>query len=109
MQQPLTDAPIAYQYQQLISVGAGSPPQSEIAAKNAGVSGGTVSVMKAMIESGDDDLLETVLRCLSSGANAVPPPLCIPSSRVARTDRYFSEVASCRGESLSRLDCLMLS
>jgi len=65
---------LAYQYQQLIGVGAGRPSRSEIsskltkldarrsAAEKAGVSEGTVSAMKTVIEADDDDLLQDVLR-----------------------------------------------
>ncbi|HOX40487.1 MAG TPA: ParB N-terminal domain-containing protein [Candidatus Brocadiia bacterium] len=64
---------LAYQYQQLLSVGAGRRTDLEplenstkvdarqAAAEKAGVSSYSVSAMKTLIESGDDDLLQDVL------------------------------------------------
>jgi hypothetical protein len=64
---------LAYQYQQLIGVGAGRPSKGEIlststkinarqvAAEKAGVSGSTVSEMKRIVEGGDEELLRSVV------------------------------------------------
>ena len=64
---------LAYQYQRLLTVGAGRrtdlQPSSiltkvdarKTAAERAGVSEGTISAMKTVIDSGDKDLLEDVL------------------------------------------------
>jgi hypothetical protein len=64
---------LAYEYQQLIGVGAGRrtdlQPLStltkvnarQIAAEKAGVSAGSMSAMKTVMESGDEELLQTIL------------------------------------------------
>jgi len=65
---------LAYHYQQLIRVGAGRPSKDEIssrltkidarqsAAEKAGVSEGSVSAMKRIVDGGDDDLLQSIVR-----------------------------------------------
>ena len=65
---------LAYQFQQLLAVGGGRPRGGEIlsnltkfnarqtAAERAGVSAGAVSAIKTVVEDGDDDLLQSVLR-----------------------------------------------
>ena len=65
---------LAYRYQQLLKVGAGRPSKEEIsstltkidarrsAAGKAGVSEGSVSAMKSIVESGDEELLGSIVR-----------------------------------------------
>ena len=64
---------LAYQYQQLLTVGKGHRTDLEplsnltkvnarqVAAEKAGVAGSTVSAMKTIVESGDGELLQSVL------------------------------------------------
>jgi site-specific DNA-methyltransferase (adenine-specific) len=69
---------LAYQYQELLAVGKGRrtdlQPSSKLtkvdarhaAAERAGISEGTVSAMKSVVESGDGDLLQSVLNGVKS-------------------------------------------
>ena len=99
---------LAYQYQQLLTVGKGKRTDLEplsnstkvnarqVAAERAGVSGSTVSAMKLVVESGDDELLKSVLngdKTLHAAVHAVhsngrpeKPPRLTLNQRQTRAD-----------------------
>ena len=111
---------LAYQYQHLIAVGAGRPRKGVIltkvsklnsrqsAAGKAGVSEGTLSAMKMIVESGDKNLLQSVLngrQTLHGAARAVknnnhrPKPKHMPrAERQSRCDATTLIHGDCRRE-----------
>jgi DNA modification methylase len=111
---------LAYQYQQMLRVGAGRPRKRDIlsnstkinarqiAAEKAGVSGSTVSAIKMVVESGDDELLQSVLngeRTLHAAAqivrsNGVParPARLSRAERQRRVDVTTLLRGDCRKE-----------
>lgn len=112
---------LAYQYRQLLSVGRGSRTDLQrhssdlrkvdawqTAADKAGVSEGSLAAMKSIVESGDDDLLQSVLngdKTLHAAVHAVrangraeKPPRLTHNQRAARLDSTTLIQGDCRKE-----------
>ena len=112
---------LAYQYRQLLSVGRGSRTDLQrhssdlrkvdawqTAADKAGVSEGSLAAMKSIVESGDDDLLQSVLngdKTLHAAVHAVrangraeKPPRLTRDQRAARLDSTTLIQGDCRKE-----------
>jgi DNA modification methylase len=109
---------LAYQYQQLLAVGRGRRTElcSNLnkvnswgqASEKAGVSAGSVSAMKTIMESGNDEVLQSVLNgnrtlhaavyALRTNGHAEKPARLTRDQRQARTDSMTLIRGDCRKE-----------
>jgi len=114
---------LAYQYQQLLAVGRGRRTElcSNLnkvnswgqASEKAGVSAGSVSAMKTIMESGNEEVLQSVLNgnrtlhaavyALRTNGHAEKPSRLTRDQRQARTDSTTLIRGDCRKE-LKKLD-----